>query len=87
MDRSRSFGAKCVVQTLVVTNTSLRLDARSAQALADLAFVLVDLRGVDVAIAELDRLLDQPRAGSPAQLPGAEPDRRDFCAIGFDELH
>ena len=63
------------------------LDPGSAQALADLAFILIDLRGVDVAIAEPERLLDQARAGSPAQLPGAEPDRGDFCAIGFDELH
>jgi hypothetical protein len=35
------------------------LDPGGAQAIADLAFVLVDLRGVDVAIAEPQRLLDQ----------------------------
>ena len=46
-------------------------DPRGAQALADLALVLIDLRGVDVAITEPQRLLDQTRAGSPAQLPGA----------------
>src|SRR3979409_1098360 len=62
-------------------------DPRGAQALADLAFVLIDLGGVDVAIAELQRLLDQPRAGSSAQLPGAEPDRRNLRAAGLDELH
>src|SRR5471030_1579570 len=62
-------------------------DPRGAQAFADLAFVLIDLRGVDVAIAELERLLDQARAGSPAQLPGTEPDRGDFGAVGFNELH
>src|SRR5712671_6936671 len=56
VDRSRSFGAKWVVQTLVVTNNS-------------------------------QRLLDQARAGSPAQFPGAQPDRGDFCAIGLNELH
>ena len=86
-ERSRSFGAKCVVQTLVVTNTSSRRIAGGAHAFADLAFVLVDLRGVDVAIAELDRLLDQAGAGASAQLPGAEPDRGNFCAVGLDELH
>ena len=33
-----------------------------------------DLRGVDMAITEPERLLDQTRAASPAQFPGAEPD-------------
>src|SRR5260370_257039 len=61
--------------------------SRSAQALADLAFVLIDLRGVDVAVAESQRLFDQTRAGSPAELPGAEPDRGNFGAVGLDELH
>src|SRR5438445_747470 len=61
--------------------------SRSAQALANLAFVLIDLRGVDVAVAEPQRLLDQTRAGSPPQLPGAEPDRGNFGAVGLDELH
>ena len=63
------------------------LHAGGAQALADLALVLVDLRGVDVAIAEPQRLLDDARAGASAQFPGAQPDRRDFCAVGLDEVH
>ena len=63
------------------------LDSRGAQAVADLALVLIDLRGVDMAIAEPQRLLDQTRAGSSAQLPGAEPDRGDVGAVGLDELH
>src|SRR5258705_13096384 len=62
-------------------------DPRRTQALADLAFVIIGLRGIDVTIAEPDGLLDQACAGSPAQLPGPEPDRRDFCAVGFNELH
>src|ERR1700682_492649 len=62
-------------------------DPRSVQALADLAFVLIDLRGVDVAVAEPQRLLDQTCAGSPPQLPGAQPDRGNFGAVGLDELH
>ncbi len=65
----------------------IALDARKAQALADLAFVVVHLRGVDVAIAEPQCLLDETRAGASAQFPGAQPDRRDFCAIGFDKEH
>src|SRR4029078_7522828 len=75
-------------------------DAGGAQAVADLPLVLIDLRGVDVAIAEPQPLLDQrradadaqrplhqPRPGSSAQFPGAEPDRRDLCAVGLDEIH
>ena len=34
-----------------------------------------------------DRLFDQACAGSSAQFPGTEPDRRDFGAVGLDELH
>jgi hypothetical protein len=41
-------------------------DPRSAQPVADLAFVLIGLCGVDVAITKLQRLLDQACAGSPA---------------------
>ena len=58
---------------------------RSTQALADLTFVLIDLSGVDVAITEPQRLLDQACAGSPAQFPGPQPDRGDFCAVGLNE--
>jgi hypothetical protein len=59
-------------------------DARGAQPLADLAFVLIDLRGIDMAVTEFQRLLDHAGAGSPAQFPGAQADRRDSRAIGFD---
>ena len=62
-------------------------NAGGAQPFADFTLVLVDLRGVDMAIAEPQRLLDQPRAGAPAQLPGAEPDCGNFDAFGLDELH
>src|SRR6185295_14461482 len=60
---------------------------RGAQPLADLAFVLVHLRSVDVTIAEPQRLLHDPRADASAQIPGAQPDRRNSCAIGFDKVH
>ena len=65
----------------------LALDARGAQPLADFALVVVHLRGIDVAVAEPQRLLDQPCAGAPAQVPGAETDQRDARAMGFDHLH
>ena len=56
--------------------------AGGAHALADRRLVAVHLRGVDVAIAERDGLLHQPRAIAPGQLPGAEPDNRQFEAVG-----
>src|SRR5215813_8092473 len=62
-------------------------DAGSAQAVAHFTLILVSLGSVDVAIAEPDRLLDDARAGAAAQLPGAEPDRGDFGAVGFDKMH
>jgi len=63
------------------------LDARCAQAVAHLALVVVHLGGVDMAIAEPQRLLDHARAGAPAHLPGPEPDRRYLGALGLDEDH
>src|ERR1700761_4173386 len=63
-------------------------DARGAQPVTNLALVLIDLRGIDVAIAEPQRLLDQSRTGASAQLPGAQPDRGNDGAVGLDEqLH
>ena len=61
--------------------------AGGAHALAHFALVVVHLRGVDVAIADADRLLDQPRAVAPAQRPGAETDDRNLEAFGFDRVH
>src|ERR1700754_1877686 len=62
-------------------------DPGRVQALADFAFVLIDLRGVDVAVTEPHRLLDQTGAGAPAQLPGPQPYRRNLCAVGLDGPH
>ena len=52
--------------------------AGGADTLANIALVVVHLRGVDVAVAVGDGLLDQPRAVLAAQRPGAEPDQRDL---------
>src|SRR5665647_403302 len=62
----------------------LRAQARGAHALADRGFVVVHLRGVDVAIADADRLLDQTRAIAPAQGPGAEANDRNLETLGLD---
>ena len=61
-------------------------DTGGAQALADLALVLVDLRGVDVAIAQPQRLLDDPSAGAAAQSHVPSP-IAESGAIGLDEMH
>ena len=63
------------------------LDPRGAQCIADLAFVLVNLRVVNVTIAEPDGLLDHARAGTPAQFPSAQSGRGNGCAVGFDKQH
>ena len=60
--------------------------ARGAHALAHFGLVAVHLRGVDVAIADADRLLDQPRAVAPAQRPGAEANDRDLESLGLNHL-
>src|SRR5262249_23021433 len=60
------------------------LDPGRTQAVAHFAFVVVHFRRVDVAITEAERLLDHPRARAPTQLPGAEPDDRNACAVGGD---
>src|SRR5258708_8571399 len=61
-------------------------DPRSAQALADLAFVLISLRGVDVAVAEPQRLLDHTCAGSSTQFPRTQPHPGHFGAVCLDEV-
>src|SRR5579883_1377476 len=66
---------------------------RGADALAHFAFIVVDLRRIDMPVAQPQRLFDNPRAGAPAQLPGAEADQRDFCSVGlktwyrYDRIH
>ena len=64
----------------------LARDACGAQPLPHLAFVIVKLGGVDVPVAELQRLLDDARTGAPAQFPGAESDHRDARAVRFDDV-
>ena len=61
--------------------------AGGAQAFGDLGFVLVGLRGVEMAIADLHRFLRQAHAIGAAQFPGAEPDGRHMHAGGFNEFH
>src|SRR5215468_1920531 len=58
--------------------------AGGAQSLPHLAFVVVKLGGVDVAVAAPQRLFDDTHAGAPAQLPGAEADEGNARAVRFD---
>src|SRR5262249_121021 len=62
------------------------LDVGRAQALTHLALIVVHLSGVDVAIAEPQRLLGEPRAGAPAQVPGPETDERNPGGLGLDHV-
>ena len=55
-----------------------------AQSLPYLALVVVHFGGIDVAIAEAKGLLDDPRASASAQLPGAQPEKRDARASRLD---
>ena len=59
-------------------------DAGGAHPLAHFALVVVHFRGIDMPVAEPQRLLDQPRAGAAAQIPGAEPEQRNPGALGLD---
>jgi hypothetical protein len=65
----------------------LARDPRGTQPLPHLAFVVVKLGGVDVPVAEPQRLLDDARTGAPAQFPGAEADQRDARAVRFDDVN
>src|SRR5215470_10910503 len=65
----------------------LASDAGAAHGLADLALVVVHRRGIDVAIAEAQRLLDDALAGAPAQLPGPQSESGNARTIGLDILH
>src|SRR5262249_50683350 len=64
----------------------IALYAGGAQPLPHLAFVVIKLGGVDVAVAAPQRLLDDPHAATPAQLPGAEADERNAGAMRFDDV-
>ncbi len=62
-------------------------NVRRVDALADIALVLIDLCGVDVAIAEPDRLLDDACTNAATQFPCPEANGRDAGAVCFHELH
>ena len=61
--------------------------ARGAQAVADLALVVIGLGRIEMAVAEPQGLLDKAGAGPTAQFPGPQPDRRNSGTVGLDELH
>src|SRR5262249_15158777 len=60
--------------------------AGRAQPLPHLAFVVIKLGGVDVAVTPPPRLLPDTPAATPAQLPGAEADERNAVAMRFDHV-
>src|SRR5262249_44002996 len=84
-------GGKLIVIDLGGDENMLAREAGGAQPatqpLTDLALVAVALGGVDVAIADAERGLDRVDAGRVHERHGAEPDRGNPCAVGFDEIH
>src|SRR4029450_13558035 len=61
--------------------------ARSAYALPYIGLVAVHRGRIDVPIADPQRLAHHAGGGVASELPGAEPDDRDACAVRFDGLH
>src|ERR1700728_4097514 len=60
------------------------LHARCTQPLADLAFIVVHLGRVDVAIAKPQRLLDCASTDTSAQIPCAKTQDRDARTLRFN---
>src|SRR5262249_26325398 len=60
--------------------------AGGAQPLPHLAFIVVKLGGVDVAVAALERPRDDTPAGTPPPLPKAPARQRDAGAVRFDDV-
>src|SRR5262245_49361853 len=84
-------GGKLVVKDLGGDENMLALEAGGAQpatqSLTDLALVAVALGGVNVTITDTERGLDRVDADRVHERHGAEPDRGNPCAVGFDEIH
>src|SRR5262249_8335661 len=64
----------------------IALYAGGAQPLPHLAFVVIKLGGVDVAVAAPQRLLDHTHAATPPQLPSAQAEQGDAGAMRFDHV-
>ncbi|MNY75231.1 hypothetical protein D3C86_2144590 [compost metagenome] len=55
--------------------------------LADFGFVAVDLGGIDVVEAELQRFRQHAQHIGAGHAEGAEAERRDVGAVGIDGMH
>jgi hypothetical protein len=66
---------------------ALAPDPRRPQTVAHLAFVVVHLRSIDMAVAEPQCLLDDARASASAQFPGAQTYERNARAFHVDDVH
>ena len=86
-ERSSSLGVELAPHTFVVTNTSARLTPEARNPLPDLALVFVELSGVNVSIAHSERLFDEARTDSTAQLPSAKTDHWNAGVMSFDNVH
>ena len=81
---SRS-GSKSPVQIFVVSQRSPRSTPDAAMPAPDLGLVLVRARGVDVAVADLERVADAVGGVLPGDLPRAEAEPRDLGALDRED--
>jgi len=65
----------------------LALEPRGAHAFADLALIAVHLCGIEMAITEMQRRLDQFDAEIFLERQGAEAGDGNARAVTFDDLH
>src|SRR5271169_618694 len=84
--RSSSRGAKCAGQIFVVAKISLRLTPDACNP-SPTSRSLLHFRGIDLPVAKAQRLLDDPRTGTPAQLPSPEAEERNLCSLRLDDRH
>jgi len=62
-------------------------DTRGPQPLAHLTLVVVHFRGIDVPVSKPQRLSDDARTSTAAQLPGTQTYERNARAFCLDDVH
>ena len=85
--RPQLVGAYSSRHSFVVRKSSLRGDAGGGDRLADLGLVVVGLRGVDVPVADLERVVDRLLAVAAEDLPGPEAELGDGRALDLEGAH
>jgi hypothetical protein len=86
-ERSSSLGVELAPHTLSGHKHLLAVDAGGSNPLPDLALVFVELSGVNVSIAHSERVFDEARTDSTAQLASAKTDHWNAGVMSFDNVH